>query len=202
MEKENILEIKIKKLDERAVIPTYAHKGDVGMDMVAIDIEYDEENDMYIYHTGLAFESDFNVGQFLFVRSSNCKTDAYLCNHVGIADSAIYRGEIQFRFKNRESIESLAHREAMKQFIYSLNMTSRMNSLMKLDKHIEIASELYNDVEKDIKVRAKNLEFAPYKVGDKIGQMVFGFYPTVKLNLVEELSSTDRGEGGFGSTGK
>lgn len=202
MEKENILEIKIKKLDERAVIPTYAHKGDVGMDMVAIDIEYDEENDMYIYHTGLAFESDFNVGQFLFVRSSNCKTDAYLCNHVGIADSAIYRGEIQFRFKNRESIESLAHREAMKQFIHSLNMTSRMNSLMKLDKHIEIASELYNDVEKDIKVRAKNLEFAPYKVGDKIGQMVFGFYPTVKLNLVEELSSTDRGEGGFGSTGK
>ena len=90
----------------------------------------------------------------------------------------------------------------MKQFIFSLNMTSKMNSLMKLDKHIDLASKLYNDVEKDIKVRAKNLEFAPYKVGDKIGQMVFGFYPTVKLNLVEELSSTDRGEGGFGSTGK
>ena len=50
--------------------------------------------------------------------------------------------------------------------------------------------------------RAKNLEFAPYNVGDKIGQMVFNFYPTVKLNVVEDLSSTDRGEGGFGSTGK
>lgn len=202
MEKENILEIKIKKLDERAVIPTYAHKGDVGMDMVAIDVEYDEKNDMYIYHTGLAFESDFNVAQFLFVRSSNCKTDAYLCNHVGIADSAIYRGEIQFRFKNRESIESLAHREAMKQFIFSLNMTSRMDSTLNLNKHIELASEMYNDVEKDVKERAKKLEFAPYEVGDKIGQMVFNFYPTVKLNVVEELSSTDRGEGGFGSTGK
>jgi len=202
MKKENILEIKVKKLDERAVIPTYAHNGDVGMDMIAIDVEYDEKNDMYIYHTGLAFESDFNVGQFLFVRSSNCKTDAYLCNHVGIADSAIYRGEIQFRFKNRESIENLAHREAMKQFIFSLNMTSRMDSTLNLNKHIELASEMYNDVEKDVKERAKKLEFAPYEVGDKIGQMVFNFYPTVKLNVVEELSSTDRGEGGFGSTGK
>ena len=202
MKKENILEIKVKKLDERAVIPSYAHNGDVGMDMIAIDVEYDEKNDMYIYHTGLAFESDFNVGQFLFVRSSNCKTDAYLCNHVGIADSAIYRGEIQFRFKNRESIENLAYREAMKQFIFSLNMTSRMDSTLKLNKHIELASEMYNDVEKDVKERAKKLEFAPYEVGDKIGQMVFNFYPTVKLNVVEELSSTDRGEGGFGSTGK
>ena len=202
MEKENILEIKVKKLDKRAVIPTYAHKGDVGMDMVAIDVEYDEKNDMYIYHTGLAFESDFNIGQFLFVRSSNCKTNAYLCNHVGIADSAIYRGEIQFRFKNRESIESLAHREAMKQFIFSLNMTSKMDSTININKHIELASELYDNVEKDVKDRAKNLEFAPYKVGDKIGQMVFTFYPTVQLNIVEELSSTDRGEGGFGSTGK
>ena len=97
------IEVKIKKLHPDAIIPKYAHNGDVAMDMTAISVEYDVENDMYIYHTGLAFESDFNIGQFLFLRSSNCKTDAYLCNHVGIADSAIYRGEIQFRMKNRDS---------------------------------------------------------------------------------------------------
>ena len=83
------LEIKFKKLDDRAVIPTYAHDGDVGMDLTAISVEYDKENDMYIYHTGLAFESPFHYGILLFPRSSNSRTDAYLCNHVGIADSAI-----------------------------------------------------------------------------------------------------------------
>ena len=195
------LEIKVKKLREDAVIPTYAHHGDVGMDMTAIDVEYDEEKDMYIYHTGLAFESDFNIGQFLFVRSSNCKTEAYLCNHVGIGDSAIYRGEIQFRFKNREPIDSYAHREAMKQVMFSLNMTSRLDPNGQLKNHMQIASDLYHQVIDDIKERAKNLEFAPYKVGDKIGQMVFTTYPTINLIEVDELNDTVRGEDGFGSTG-
>ena len=64
------LKIKVKKLREDAVIPSYAHYGDVGMDMTAVDVEYDAEKDMYIYHTGLSFESDFNIGDFIFVRSS------------------------------------------------------------------------------------------------------------------------------------
>lgn len=195
------LKIKVKKLREDAVIPSYAHYGDVGMDMTAVDVEYDAEKDMYIYHTGLAFESDFNIGQLLFVRSSNCKTEAYLCNHVGIADSAIYRGEIQFRFKNRENIESYAHREAMKQVMFSLNMTSRLDPNGKLNNHIQIASDLYKQVYDDVIERAKNLEFAPYKIGDKIGQMVFITYPTVNLIEVNELNETVRGEKGFGSTG-
>lgn len=199
MEKE--INVKIKKLDERAVIPSYAHDGDVGMDMVAIDVEYDMEKDMYIYHTGLVFESDFNIGQFLYLRSSNCKTDAYLCNHVGIADSAIYRGEIQFRFKNRESITSIVERKAMKEFIQALALASIMDKNGSIDEHIKIAYELYNKVKDDVLEDAKNLKYAPYAVGDKVGQMVFNFYPTVKLTLVDELSSTERGANGFGSTG-
>ena len=39
------LEVFFKKLDERAVVPTYAHDGDVGMDMTAIDVEYDKDGD-------------------------------------------------------------------------------------------------------------------------------------------------------------
>lgn len=198
---ENNIIVKIKKLHPDAVIPTYAHNGDVCMDVTAISVDYDAEKDMYIYHTGLAFESDFNIGQFLYLRSSNSKTEAYLCNQVGIADSAIYRGEIQFRMKLRDSIDSIAHREAMKQFIFSLNMSTKLDPFSKLENHIKIASDLYSKVEDDVKERAKNLEFAPYKVGDRIGQMVFMKYPTVILEEVDELSETDRGEGGFGSTG-
>lgn len=198
----NEITVKFKKLDQNAIVPSYAHKGDVGMDMTAISIEYDADKDMYIYHTGLSFESDFNVGQFLFVRSSNCKTEAYLCNHVGIADSAIYRGEIQFRFKNIDSIHTIAEREASSAYFMSLETSMKLDPTLDVNKRIEIALEVYNMAKNDIYNRAKNLEFAPYDVGDRIGQMVFIEYPTVKLIEVEELSDTIRGECGFGSTGK
>ena len=136
------------------------------------------------------------------MRSSNCNTDAYLCNGVGIADSAIYRGEIQFRFKNRESLEALSERIAIKDMMFSLAVTSRLDPTSKLSKHIEIASELYEKTKKETIERAKNLEFAPYKVGDRVGQMVFLVHPSIKLEIREELSETDRGQGGFGSTNK
>lgn len=46
-----------------------------------------------------------------------------------------------------------------------------------------------------------NKSFSFYEVGDKIGQLIIIPHPTIYLEEVDELSSTDRGEGGFGSTG-
>jgi len=54
----------------------------------------------------------------------------------------------------------------------------------------------------EIENNARELKYAPYNVGDKIGQMVFMHHPTVNIEVVEELSETERGDGGFGSTGK
>ena len=45
------------------------------------------------------------------------------------------------------------------------------------------------------------MQYAPYKVGERIAQMVVLPYPNVKINEREELSETERGSGGFGSTG-
>lgn len=183
-------EVKFKKLDERAVIPTYAHDGDVGMDMTAIDVEYKADIDCYLYHTGLAFETDKHYGIFLFPRSSNRKTEAYLCNHVGIADSAIYRGEIIFCYKNRTSL---------RQYCFDGRMIEFFNA-------IENGMSLKNAVKNSVKgwTEAMNnpMLFAPYKVGDKIGQMVVLPYPDVKLSERKELSETERGDGAFGSTDK
>lgn len=193
------LNIKFKKLNENAVIPSYAHYGDVGMDFTAISVEYDEKLDMYVYHTGLAFESDFHYGQFLFPRSSNRKTDAYLCNSVGIADSAIYRGEILFCYKNRDSINTIAESKAnaaMMEYYTTCNVEQR-----NLQSWIRKGIEIYNDTKEKVYNEAKELKYAPYKVGDKIGQMVMLTYPNVNLIECEELSSSDRGVNGFGSTG-
>lgn len=41
-----------------------------------------------------------------------------------------------------------------------------------------------------------------YKVGDRIGQMIIIPYPKVEIQEVDELSSTERGTGGYGSSGE
>ena len=40
-----------------------------------------------------------------------------------------------------------------------------------------------------------------YNIGDRIGQLIIIQYPKVEFEEVDELQSTDRGDGGFGSTG-
>lgn len=42
----------------------------------------------------------------------------------------------------------------------------------------------------------------PYEIGDRVFQMIILPYPKIEFKEVEELSTTDRGEGGHGSTGK
>lgn len=55
----------------------------------------------------------------------------------------------------------------------------------------------------EVGVIIKSYEKIPFKLlkGTKIAQMVIGHYCSEKFEVVEELSETDRGEGGFGHTG-
>lgn len=41
-----------------------------------------------------------------------------------------------------------------------------------------------------------------YNIGDRIGQLIIIPYPQIEFEEVEELSETERGSGGYGSTGK
>jgi dUTP pyrophosphatase len=41
-----------------------------------------------------------------------------------------------------------------------------------------------------------------YQLGDKVAQLIILPYPKIELIEVDELSDTDRGKGGFGSTGE
>jgi dUTP pyrophosphatase len=61
----------------------------------------------------------------------------------------------------------------------------------------------------EIKFRFKRLppkypfiESKAYEVGDKIGQLVVLQHPHIELELTDELTDTERGNGGFGSSGK
>lgn len=199
--------VKIKKLNDDAVIPTYAHDGDIGMDLTAIGVDYDSNNDTYIYHTGLAVETPKHYGILLLPRSSNRRTDAYLTNHVGLVDSATYRGEIMLCFKNRTSIADRAKLEALDYVFRNVRVESFVRpissgnsvSFMVDDKMDHIARE-YVEISNDISQNYMN--FAPYQVGERIAQMVVLPFPKVDIQIVNELSKTERGEGGFGSSGK
>ena len=47
-----------------------------------------------------------------------------------------------------------------------------------------------------------NVERDSYKIGDRICQIMIIPHPDIQFAEVEELNNTERGEGGFGSTGK
>lgn len=145
------LKIKIKKLNDFAVIPTYATDGSAGMDMTAISKTYDDFGNI-CYGTGIAMEIPEGYVGLVVPRSSNTKKRLLMGNSVGIIDSD-YRGEITFKFKRMP----LAHGDA---------------------------------------------EIEDYKVGERIGQITFLAYPQVQFEEVAELSKTERGKGGYGSTGK
>ncbi len=142
------MKVNFKKLNKKAVTPSYAKDGDAGLDITAItrDIVMAGDYEYVEYGTGLAFEIPAGYVGLLFPRSSISKKDVYLANSVGVLDSG-YRGEVTFRFKR-----------------------------------LAWDSTLYN-------------------VGEKIGQLIVVPYPQIELEEVKELSETERGENGYGSTG-
>lgn len=192
-----MIDIKIKKLCPEAHLPEQAHNTDVGWDVRAISCEYDVEHDTYIYHTGLAIETNtpnvINVTAcYGFPRSSNCNKEAYLTNGVGLIDPDGYRGEIQARFKNRTALSVMIQIETLKRCMQAL-MTN-----IRYDFDV-----VYNVVQREYIERAKALEFAPYEVGDKVFQLVAATEERIQFTEVSELNmNTDRGTSGYGGSGK
>lgn len=185
-----MIKVRFKKLHPGVELPKYAHNGDIGMDVKATRVEYDEKTDTYIYYTGLACETKKGVGIFGMMRSSNFRTDCYLTNGVGLIDSATYRGEIQFRYKNRTSMKVRNELEAIRKW----------NNMSWFEKLLKSYKEIYNEIEDHNRICV--MDFAPYKVGEKIGQIVPIEFDEASTKFVSKLSETDRGKGGHGSTGK
>jgi dUTP pyrophosphatase len=141
------MRVRIKKLNENAVIPSYAKDGDAGMDLVATRIISNTTFDVS-YGTDLAMEIPNGFVGLVFPRSSIRKYELALSNSVGVIDSG-YRGEIQATFKKTNGLDSLS-----------------------------------------------------YKVGDRIAQIMIIPHPPIEFKEVDDLSETERGDSGFGSTGK
>lgn len=146
-----------KKLNPDAVLPQYAHEGDAGMDVYALDDVTLPLHVPVMVHTGIAAE--IPDGYELQVRSRSglaCK-GVSVCNSPGTVDPK-YRGEICV-------ILRYSHSE--------LEMTS-----LALKQSYSI------------------------KKGDRIAQLVLSPVTYACIKEIQDLSDTDRGTAGFGSTGR
>ncbi len=146
-----MIDVKIRKVHPDAVIPTYAHPGDAGMDVTAVERVV---NDDYIeYDTGLQFELPPGYVMLIFPRSSISNKTLSLANSVGVLDST-YRGNLKLRFR------------------------------------------------REFPVRPQNTTyFKIYNVGDRVGQIMIVPYPEINFIETEDFEDTERGSGGFGSSG-
>ena len=142
--------VRIKKLDEKAIIPTYGSEFAAGADLYAcLDGALTiNPHETILVHTGVAMEIPTGFAGLIYARSGIAsKRGLAPANKVGVVDSD-YRGEV----------------------------------MVALHNHSLVPQTIEN--------------------GERIAQLVIAPYVAADFVVSDELDDTDRGAGGFGSTGK
>ena len=173
--------IKFKKLSNTAITPTKGHYNDAGFDLYAdedVTLAYGETEAIA---TNIALE--LPDGYMADVRPrSGLTRDTALRVHYGTVDAG-YRGSVGIICENA-----------------SYNMIpDYMESLKKIERSKDEEQALPNMLAASLLAKAMMYEI---KRGDKIAQLVIQKIPDVQLIEADELNDTERGAGGFGSTGK
>lgn len=208
------MEIKVCKLNEIEVaskklkvgsdtiepkLPAYGKEGDACMDIYPIYSEYDADRDRWIYHTGLAFAiggtKDIPNEMEIRPRSNLTKSDFYMPNSPATLDFG-YRGELLIIFKNRTSANILNSIKYLSTAIEKLAM--RTGNHAEVKQYTSIARTALMNVQSSI-------DNAPYKCdgNDRCCQLLIRGSERItwkEVKTVEELGSSERGAGGFGST--
>ena len=94
------MKLNVKKLDDRAVIPTYGTEYSAGADLYSLDAVTVEPHSTSLIHTGIATEIPEGYCGLIFARSGLAtKRGLAPANKVGVID-ADYRGEIMVALHN------------------------------------------------------------------------------------------------------
>ena len=142
-----MINVKIKRIDSKAILPSYANPGDAGMDIHSMEDKRIYPGETVLIKTGLCIEIPENYEAQIRPRSGLALNNGItVLNSPGTIDSG-YRGEIKIILINHSG------------------------------KLFEI------------------------KQGMRIAQMVIS--PIIRAEIIEVISLVDseRGQGGFGSTG-
>jgi len=152
------MKLKIQKLHENAVTPTYAHSTDACFDLYAATVDGNSRIGKTVYAgspllcgTGLAFEVPDGHVMLVFSRSGHgFKHAVRLSNCTGVIDAG-YAGEVM----------------------------------------VQLTCDNPNDDTPDYKVN----------IGDRVAQAMVIPVEQAEFEVVEQLALSERGTGGFGSSG-
>lgn len=139
--------LKVKKLNDDAIIPNFAHKGDAGMDLYSIEEVVIPSGETKLIKTGICIELPAMTEAQVRPRSGLAlKHSITVLNTPGTIDEG-YRGELKIILINHGKND------------------------FKVEKYMKIA------------------------------QMIVKPIYDINIEEVKELSDSERGKGGFGSTG-
>ncbi len=166
------MNVKIKKLCDEAVVPFKKYTADFCYDVVATSEEEIAPN-VWKYGIGLAFQIDRGAE---LIYSELIGNDAIKDKYIPLNASNI----------------SLAIDLRPRSSIYKTGMVLS-NSIGTIDEIFtgEVSAVFYHVMP----------TMPRYQVGDRIGQIKLGLTFPIDFIEVDELSETERGDGGYGSTG-
>lgn len=167
------MNVKVKRLHPDAVIPQYATDGAAGFDFVAVEDVIIAPGETKKVPLGLAFEIPEGFVMYVCMRSGIAlKTKLRQSNGIGVIDSD-YRGEVAMMFDNTSAIPS-----GSDDWLQTRTIDGKTVFGTKAPEGTYIIRK-----------------------GDRIAQGVLAKVPRAAFVEVAELGETERGDGGFGSTG-
>ena len=103
-----MVKLRIKKLNEKAVIPTYGTEYSAGADLYAVGEKYEiEPHKTVLVKTGISMEIPEGYAGLIFARSGMAsKRGLAPANKVGVID-ADYRGEIMVALHNHSDVKQI-----------------------------------------------------------------------------------------------
>lgn len=172
------MKVKIKKLNENAVIPFKAYDKDFCYDVVAVS---EEEIAPNVWKYGLGFALQIERGNEIIIKGSERESMNQILvdfdTWINIQKSPI---KLSIDFRPRSSV--------WKTGMVLSNCEGTIDELYTG----EISAVFYHVMP----------NMPRYNVGDRIGQIKIGATFPIEFIEVNELSETERGTGGYGSTGK
>lgn len=174
------MKVKVKKIVENAIMPSKTYDEDFCYDVVATSCEEIAPN-VYKYGLGLAFQID----------RENFNINIPKTKSVNVTDT----------HGNTYGTQTINERENLNLSLDFRPRSSVWKTGMILSNTVGTIDELYRG-----QVYAIYYHVLPnmpkYEIGDRIGQIKLGITIPISFEETNELNSTTRGDGGFGSTGK
>ena len=169
----NKINVKIRKFHPDAVMPAYATELAAGFDLVAMSSEIIPPGHTRIIPLGFAIEIPEGYEMQIRPRSGiSLSTKLRVSNSPGTID-ADFRGEVKVLIDNIAPVTD------------------------KRVPHVRYADGNIRDLAIDTEVEGSYF----IRKGDRIAQAVIAPIARADFEVVDELTETERGAGGFGSTG-